>query len=88
MITQWLPSSVLANLHGNYVNRLCTTKTVNKGKLATSAMELAKVKVASCLLSLHFMDSTILATSISTDQKGKEPKSVIKGLPEQFGTTR
>ena len=30
----------------------------------------------------------MLATSISTDQKDKHPKSVTKGLPEQFGSTR
>ena len=30
------------------------------------------------------MNSTILATSISADQKGKQRKSVIKGLLEQF----
>ena len=34
------------------------------------------------------MDSTTLVTSISADQKGKQPKSVIKGLPKQFGSTR
>ena len=34
------------------------------------------------------MDAAILATSYSADQKGKQPKSVIKGLPEQFGSTR
>ena len=34
------------------------------------------------------MDSKMLATSISADQKGKQPKSVIKGLPEEFGPTR
>ena len=34
------------------------------------------------------MDSTILATSISPEQKDKQPKSVIKGFPEQFSSTR
>ena len=43
IITQWLPSSVLANLHGHYFNRLCTAKSVNKGKLGTNVTERAKV---------------------------------------------
>ena len=73
----------IANLHGNYVNRICTEKLVNKGKLGNSS-----IGRSSCLLSLHFMDSTILATSISADQKGKQPKSVIKDLSEQFGSAR
>ena len=42
MITQWLLSSVLAKLHGNYVNRLRTAKPVNKRQLGTSAIERAK----------------------------------------------
>ena len=33
------------------------------------------------------MDWTILATSIFADQKGKQTKSIIKGLPEQFEST-
>ena len=34
------------------------------------------------------MESTISSTGISADQKGKQPKSVIKGLPEQLGSAR
>ena len=34
------------------------------------------------------MDPTILATSISPEQKDKQPKSVIKDFPEQFSSTR
>ena len=45
-------------------------------------------KATSWLLLLRFMDSTILATSVPANQKGEQPKSVIKGLPEQFGSTR
>ena len=74
-------------MQGNYVNRFCTAKPVNKDKLDASAIEHAKVQAARCLLSFHFMDSTILATSFTAEQKGKQPKSVIKGLPEQFGST-
>ena len=65
-----------------------TAKPANKGKLGTSAIEPAKVWAASCLLSLHFMDSTILTNSTSADQKGKQAKSFIKGLPEQFVSTK
>ena len=34
------------------------------------------------------MDLKILAATISADQKGKQPKSIIKGLIEQFGSTK
>ena len=33
----------IANLHGNYVNRICTEKLVNKGKLGNSAIGRSKV---------------------------------------------
>ena len=38
-----MTSFVLANLAGNYVNRLCTAKQVNKGMLGTSEKECVKV---------------------------------------------
>ena len=81
IIAQLLLCSVW-QLHGNYVNKVCTSKPVNKGKLDNSIIERVKVQAVNCLLSLHFLDSTILVTSFSTDQKGKQPKSVMKGLPE------
>ena len=34
------------------------------------------------------MELTILATSISADQKDKQPKWAIKCLPEQFDSAR
>ena len=34
------------------------------------------------------MESEIFSTGISADQKCKQPKSVIKGLPEQLGSGR
>ena len=33
------------------------------------------------------MEPTILATTVSADQEGKQPNSIIKDLPEQFGLT-
>ena len=57
LYSQEPPSSVLANSNNNVANRLCTAKSVSKGELGTSAIQHAKIKRASCLLSLHFMDS-------------------------------
>ena len=44
--------SILPNQHSNMVNRICTAKQANKGKLGTSAVQHPKIQEASCLLSL------------------------------------